>query len=104
MNVLIVCCGNTCRSPMAEAIAQKLLGDTATVQSAGTETTEGLSATREAITVMHEMGFDIRNHRSRDIEHLDLAEFSRIIAMTPAIASRLRTLGVESQRYHRASF
>src|SRR6266568_3048516 len=98
MNVLIVCSGNTCRSPMAEAIAQNLLGDTAAVQSAGMETADGISATKEAITVMQEMGFDISNHRSREIEHLDLAEFDRIIAMSPRIASHLQKLGVESAK------
>jgi len=47
---------------------------------------------------MREMGFDIGKHWSRDIEHLDLAEFDRIIAMTLGIAAGLKRLGVESGR------
>ena len=83
---------------MAEAIARKRFRHLAAVQSAGMETVEGLPATKEAIAVMREMGFDISNHRSRDIERLELAEFDRIVAMTPAIASQLQTMDVETER------
>jgi hypothetical protein len=52
--VLFVCAGNTCRSPMAEAIARQILGPTADVQSAGICADEGASATQDAIAVMEE--------------------------------------------------
>lgn len=97
-NTLIVCSGNTCRSPMAEAIARKLLGSSAHVQSAGMDADEGLPATNEAVVVMKEMGYDISNHSSRDIENLDLSSFTLIIAMTQAIAMKLKSLGVDPDR------
>src|SRR5438105_1959129 len=69
--ILIVCEGNTCRSPMAAAIAGAVLGSTAKVQSAGLETSDGLPATRQAKAVMKEMGLDVSRHRSRSIRKTD---------------------------------
>jgi len=92
--ILIVCQGNTCRSPMAEAIARRLLGMNARVQSAGLDAADGLPATRQAVTAMEELGFDIKDHRSRSLDGLDLSSFDRIIAMTPEIAASLRDAGV----------
>lgn len=90
--ILIVCDGNTCRSPMAEAIARKLLGTTTEVQSVGIDTADGLPPTKHAVAVMQELGLDISQHRSCDIETVDLSGFELIIAMTPAIAQRLRVI------------
>lgn len=96
--VLIVCCGNTCRSPMAQGFARQLLGAGCVIESAGTETGEGSLATENAISVMGEHGIDISSHQSRDIEGLDLTAFDVVVAMTPIIARRLREMGVESDR------
>lgn len=90
IKILFVCDGNTCRSPMAQAIALKLLGDsTAYVQSAGIETAPGMRATREAVQVMQDKGIDISNHCSQSIEEIDLNNFDIIVAMTPLIATHL---------------
>lgn len=96
--ILIVCQGNTCRSPMAEAIARRILGVQAQIQSAGLDAADGLPATRQAVTAMEELGFDIKDHRSRSLDSLDLSSFDRIIAMTPEIADSLRDAGVSPRR------
>jgi protein-tyrosine-phosphatase len=96
--ILIVCEGNTCRSPMAAAIAGALLGSTAEVQSAGLETSDGLPATRQAKAVMKEMGLDVSRHRSRSIRKTDLVSCDLIIAMTSDIASKLRLRGADSKK------
>jgi protein-tyrosine-phosphatase len=49
--VLFVCAGNTCRSPMAEALARLLLGRGVHVESAGVSAYDGASTTRESIGV-----------------------------------------------------
>lgn len=77
--VLLVCTGNTCRSPMAEAIAKKLLAEQrgvevneleaagVTVLSAGAFAGPGAGATPEAIEALQPMGIDLSSHRSRPL-------------------------------------
>ncbi|MEA5004739.1 MAG: low molecular weight protein arginine phosphatase [Christensenella sp.] len=68
MNVLFVCTGNTCRSPIAETLMDDavdrssiLHGDVKT-KSAGTFACEGAEATEEAVRVLEEMGLELKRH------------------------------------------
>ena len=63
-SVLIVCIGNICRSPMAEAMLSAALPDIA-VSSAGTGALVGHPADEIAKTLMTEHGLDIGAHRGR---------------------------------------
>lgn len=70
MNLLFVCSGNTCRSPMAETLmddivdrSKSLHGDVK-VKSAGTFACEGAQATPEAVCVMEEMGLSLKRHEA----------------------------------------
>ena len=53
MNLLFVCSGNTCRSPMAEALARKIAKrrgiEDLNVSSAGTNAWDNVPATDEAL-------------------------------------------------------
>jgi tRNA threonylcarbamoyl adenosine modification protein (Sua5/YciO/YrdC/YwlC family) len=67
-NVLIVCTGNTCRSPMAMGILQTLVdGRKVAVRSAGTNTTDGNPAAQNAIDIVREYGGAIDEHRTQDL-------------------------------------
>lgn len=81
MNILFICTGNTCRSPMAEGILKdmaKKKGLKLNVTSAGTFAFDGQEVSRDAVHVMREEGIDISQHRSR-IVHRDLVESADLI-------------------------
>lgn len=65
-NILFVCTGNTCRSPMAAALARDQLERRGwrhvAVRSAGTAATPGSVATEEASRAMSRRGLDLREH------------------------------------------
>jgi protein-tyrosine-phosphatase len=66
--VLFVCAGNTCRSPLAEALARQWAGERglrAGFESAGVSAAEDAPASAEAIAVGREAGLDLEAHRAR---------------------------------------
>jgi protein-tyrosine-phosphatase len=81
IKVLFVCYGNTCRSPMAEGLSRKILGDKADVDSAGLKPMfEG--AQPEAVAILNELfDVDISHHRPKDVSELSLGEYDRIIVL-----------------------
>jgi protein-tyrosine phosphatase len=87
-NVLFVCTGNTCRSPMAEVIARAELARRGwrhvEVGSAGTSAEAGVAAARNAIAVVGRRGMDLQTHASRplDEELVDWADV--ILVMSPS--------------------
>jgi len=89
MKILFVCSGNTCRSPMAEGLARKMLRIHA--ESTGICATSGEAAAENAIEVMRSrFGIDISAHRSRNVSELHLDDFDYIVPMDDDTASHLR--------------
>lgn len=91
MNLLFVCTGNTCRSPLAEVIgraeaeARGLSG--VSCASAGTFALPGSPASEGGVAAAAARGLDLTGHRSRRLsaEMLDRADV--IVGMEPSHAA-----------------
>jgi protein-tyrosine-phosphatase len=96
-NLLFVCTGNTCRSPLAEALARTEAArrgwSSLQVASAGLSAAAGEAATRQAVAVAGRAGVDLGGHRSRPLTPA-LAEWADLIlGMGPAHVAALQRLG-----------
>lgn len=87
IQVLFVCLGNICRSPMAEAVFRKLVDDAGltariNVKSAGTGGWHaGEKPHRGTIKVLQEHNIDIGNKRAQQLTRSDIDNFNYIVAM-----------------------
>lgn len=83
--ILFVCTGNTCRSPMAEAIFRQVADprdDRWLVSSAGIHALTGTSATLEALEVLKEFGVDASGHTARQLNPDILQDVDLVLTMT----------------------
>jgi len=93
--IVFVCEGNTCRSPLAEAIARQMFGgDGSRFASAGLDARPGQPAAAPARQAAADLGLDLDGHRSRALDADVLAGAAWCLAMTRGQAARLRALGV----------
>ncbi|GAC1374201.1 MAG: low molecular weight protein-tyrosine-phosphatase [Aquirhabdus sp.] len=80
-NILVVCIGNICRSPMAEALLKQTYPDK-NISSAGIEGLVGYPADPLAIECMSEVGIDISAHVARRLDSATLVQADLVFVMT----------------------
>lgn len=113
--VLFVCSGNTCRSPMAEAIARRVIAQHLgvsddeleskgmIVMSAGSWAMPGVRATPQAVDAIKQIGADLSKHRSRPLSvelihqadvifAMQRSHLQAVISLVPAAAEKTVTL------------
>lgn len=93
--ILFVCTGNLCRSPMAAGLLQKRLEeqgleDRYRVSSAGVWAVDDKPASSSAIAVMAERGIDISSHVARTVSAEDMAEADLVLVMSQEHAAFLK--------------
>ena len=79
-NVLVICHGNICRSPFAEALLGSMM-PSLSVKSAGLAATGGDPAQPGALRVAQEFGLDLSDHRSTPLKRSDLEWADLILGM-----------------------
>lgn len=88
LRILVVCGGNTCRSVMAQAIAQTIWPE-AEVVSAGLDPGEAVQP--HAISVARMMSNqDVSGHQPTALEKVDLQSFDAVIVLDSTVARTIR--------------
>ncbi|MBS5149861.1 MAG: low molecular weight protein arginine phosphatase [Butyricicoccus pullicaecorum] len=90
--IVFICTGNTCRSPMAEGLFRAMNGQVRTglqAQSAGLFAHDGLPASENAILAAGEYGADLTAHHARQLDEQIARNASYLVCMTAAHYDRL---------------
>lgn len=103
-NIVVICFGNSCRSPMGEVLLKKELErlgylEQFNVQSAGLlEGQDGRPASAHSVSVMEEMDLDISSHRTQHISALGdkdvLKKLDHVFVVEEKLVPQLVELGV----------
>ncbi len=97
MNILFVCTGNTCRSPMAEGYLKHKKIKDINVKSAGIYA-DNEPVSQNSREIMSELGIDISSHMSYGIT-MDLLHWAdKIFCMSPSHRNALLSVGVNPEK------
>ena len=91
--VVFVCSGNTCRSPMAEAIARQIIKEASAsveVDSAGVFASTGAPATSEAVHAVRALGIPMHRHTAQQASRELMRRADVVFVMTSAHADTAR--------------
>ena len=93
-SVLFVCTGNICRSPIAEGLFRRLIGNRKDIEvlSAGVHAVRGQPPSLYAVQVCAEEGVDISDLRSQPLTSVLVDRATHIFAMTGAHLETIQTL------------
>lgn len=95
-NILIICVGNICRSPAAEALlTHKLQGRNLTISSAGIGALVGNPMDKTAHEVLYDHGLEHIHHRARQVDSEMLHQADLILAMEQSHIQHIRQIAPE---------
>ena len=100
-NILFICTGNTCRSPLAEVIARRALKQRGwhhvEVDSAGTAAMWDAPASEGSLAAASEIGLDLSAHRSQPVTHGLVGSADLILGMTSRHVDTVEAMGAEGR-------
>jgi protein-tyrosine-phosphatase len=98
-NLIFVCTGNTCRSPMAEGLLKQLLGPDCgwQISSAGVHAGNGAPASTGAVEALRMRGIDLSGHRSRRLTPEMIRTADLVVAMTRCHRDAVLDMAPESE-------
>ncbi len=79
-SLLFACSENSVRSPMAEALAKRLYGQTVYIDSVGVRASE---VDGFAVAALDEIDIDVHRHHAKTFDDVDAASFELIVTLSP---------------------
>jgi protein-tyrosine-phosphatase len=79
-SLLFACSENSVRSPMAEALAKRLYGQAAYIDSVGVRASE---VDFFAAAALDELGIDVHRHHAKTFGDVDPSSFDLIVTLSP---------------------
>lgn len=96
-NILVLCTGNSCRSQIAEGYLRHFSNGKAEVFSAGIKT-HGVNP--KAIEIMKEVGIDISNHTSNNIDEYYDKDFDFVITVCDNAKENCPFFPTKAKKFH----
>lgn len=97
IQLLFVCTGNTCRSPMAEVLTRARAArrglSGVRVRSAGTRALRGSPASAGARAAVRALGLELRDHAARPLGEGELEWADLVLVMSPSHLAAVEALG-----------
>lgn len=103
MKILFICSGNTCRSPMAHSMFEKMAKEenlNVECFGAGVATYTGCPASANSVAVMKEIGIDISDYKSTSLSDLNLNDFDLFVPMTFSHVLSMVKYGIEKNKIY----
>ncbi|WP_316818937.1 arsenate reductase ArsC [Pedobacter nyackensis] len=95
--ILVLCTGNSCRSQLAEGFLKYFAGNKAEIYSAGIET-HGVNP--KAVATMAEIGIDISDHTSNNVNEYTAIDFDYVITVCDNAKENCPYFPTEAQKFH----